>query len=1068
MVGERLNHELEARWQAAEAAADALGQAALGDPEGMAETVRRLRRRYGVTALALFGPSGDLRVWDGTHRGRVPEEVQRGLRRYWYGDLPLFGYLYVTASSMDQGTAMAAILLRTDLPGPMGADAGDFAAEFRKEVGESVRIVRAGSGGGEGGWDLTLGDRTLFSVVLEPPERSTRVAEILDRWRLIVGGLALGSWLLLAAGGLPRLAAGGVAASALLFLAAALPFQLIGPLAPLFDGGRFRLAGPIPLSLGRLAALTFAGVTLVAVLPRPRRRVPPVVAGVLAALSAPLLLAWLARGALPGALAGSEAFWVVYQGTAGILLTLLVGTLLVLAPARAERRPFGVAAVALGGALGVGSAAFVWMSGSLPIWWLALWGLPVALAAGSMGSRPGWQPSLASWVLAGLIALTAAIPAAWAHRVEARLDRASAYLERLAAPDDPALELALFHLGRSADSLSRSGERGVDLLYGAWRRSGLAELGEPAWLTLWSSAGIPEEELRVGVTERPVVASEVQEDPGPAPGLRILRYNRDDARYVLRVTLASGEILTAAAPPFADPLAGAPLSPLLAGGATREPPPLTLIPVEDGAADGPPGLHWARTRDGWQAERLLRYSNGVDYHAHYGVPLPGVWLATARATLLLLADMLLFLALRAGGRSFLRDALPKDLRWTGLMISFRARVTLALFGFFVLANAIFGTLAYRTIADASHRTAQVLADRVAEDAAGWYFEVGGRMQALARRVGVELLEYRGGELRDGSVEELVELGLYEGWVPMDVHRLLAGREDVRELHGDPARRLGVRHRLPALARRRRPRRPGAPAGRCHRHPVRGRGGVAGFRGDGRRGAVARPGTPGGARAHPADPGAPGGVGAGGWRATWGCASLRSRGRVRRGVPRVQPHGRASAARPPSARAHHPTDPGHHGGGRRGHGGPGPGGAGHPGEPPGRRLCSRATYRSVEPLPVERDARGGAGAWLQGFMAGDDEESDVELHCRGPASPCPGPPPGDRGDPGWCGGGARGRHRRAAHRAGAGLGGDGAAGGARGEEPAHADQAQRPAHPAGLGRPTARLRGHPGAQRRRRC
>ncbi len=142
--------------------------------------------------------------------------------------------------------------------------------------------------------------------------------------------------------------------------------------------------------------------------------------------------------------------------------------------------------------------------------------------------------------------------------------------------------------------------------------------------------------------------------------------------------------------------------------------------------------------------------------------------------------MLIFLAFRAGGRGFVRDALPKDLSWGRLMISFRARVTLALFGFFVLANAIFGTLAYRSIADASHRAAQVLADRVAEDAAGWYIEMGGRMQALSRRVGVELLEYRGGELREGSVEELVELGLYEGWVPMPVFRRLGGREDVRE------------------------------------------------------------------------------------------------------------------------------------------------------------------------------------------------------------------------------------------------------------------------------------------------
>jgi len=47
-------------------------------------------------------------------------------------------------------------------------------------------------------------------------------------------------------------------------------------------------------------------------------------------------------------------------------------------------------------------------------------------------------------------------------------------------------------------------------------------------------------------------------------------------------------------------------------------------------------------------------------------------------------------------------------------------------------------------------------------------------------VGAELLEYREGELQGGSVDELVELGLYEGWVPMEVYRLLGGRQDVRE------------------------------------------------------------------------------------------------------------------------------------------------------------------------------------------------------------------------------------------------------------------------------------------------
>ncbi|HKJ02232.1 MAG TPA: HAMP domain-containing protein, partial [Longimicrobiales bacterium] len=618
----------------------------------------------------------------------------------------------------------------------------------------------------------------LFTVMLDPPSPAARVAEILNRWRLVASGLALLAWLLLTLGAPPRLAAGATAATTLMFLAAVLPFQEIGALGPLFDPSRFALPGPWEASLGRFAAVLVAGVTVVAVFPRPPKRFAPAWAGVLAAVAFPLLLAWMRAGAAPEALAQGEALWILYQGTVFILLTVFTGTVMELTPTLWERRTLSFLAVGLAVGLGVGCAVWVWARGGVPSWWPVLWGFPVALAAASAGAWPGWQRPVASWILAGILAATAAIPTAWAHRFEARREVGAAYMARLAAPDDPDLERALFRLGQASDSLAQAGESGVDLLYGAWRVSGLSDLGAPAWLTLWSSAGIPEEELRVGVAERPVVAYEVQEDPGPTGGIRILRYDRDDARYVLRVSLAGGKILTAAAPPFVDPNARSPLSPLLAGGTTLEPHPITLIPVADPDPDLTT-LRWSRTAAGWQAELPLSFPN-ARYHAHYAVPLPGILLATARASLLLILNFAVFLLFRAAGRGFLREALPRRLRWEDWVISFRARVTLALFGFFVLANAIFGTLAYRTIAGASHRAALLLAERVVEDASGWYFEVSGRMQALARRVGVELLEYREGELRDGSLEELVELGLYDGWVPMPVDRLLEGREDVRD------------------------------------------------------------------------------------------------------------------------------------------------------------------------------------------------------------------------------------------------------------------------------------------------
>jgi len=111
--------------------------------------------------------------------------------------------------------------------------------------------------------------------------------------------------------------------------------------------------------------------------------------------------------------------------------------------------------------------------------------------------------------------------------------------------------------------------------------------------------------------------------------------------------------------------------------------------------------------------------------------------------------------------------------------SFRARVTLALFAFFFLSIAIFGTLAFQTLSGAAERTASALAIRLVDDGASGYLDVAGQMEILAQEVGADLLEYRNGELIDGSAEELVELGLYEGWVPLPIFRELEARTEVR-------------------------------------------------------------------------------------------------------------------------------------------------------------------------------------------------------------------------------------------------------------------------------------------------
>ena len=174
---------------------------------------------------------------------------------------------------------------------------------------------------------------------------------------------------------------------------------------------------------------------------------------------------------------------------------------------------------------------------------------------------------------------------------------------------------------------------------------------------------------------------------------------------------------------------------------------------------------------------LLSYPD-ANFHAHYRVERDAHVLQTARGTLLLALDLVVFLLLWALGRVLGQGGGPPWLQWRGLFASFRARVTLALFGFFVVSIAISGTLAYRTIAGAAERAAEVLAERIAQDAAGFYLEVQGEMDLLVRRVGADLLQFHEGALQKASVAELVEIGLYEGWIPYPEYRRLSSREAV--------------------------------------------------------------------------------------------------------------------------------------------------------------------------------------------------------------------------------------------------------------------------------------------------
>lgn len=736
-------------------------------------------KRSGMAAAAIYDLEGRLESWAGSHRGLVPESVKLGQAPHLYQGRPLFSYLYFTQPIAAGGTAMVAAVLSVNLPGHPEPEVASFASWFEDRTGERVRLLRADRPRERGVLEYVWQQRVLLNAAVVEPTRSDRLAAVRAFWAQFVGGLSLFAWLILAAGTAGRRRDKIAGSIALVVLATTLPFGLVPFLGELFSTGYFLLPGLGNVTLGRVAVVTAAAALLLAN-PTPNRRAVGLVATVgLVLVGYPAATALMQGGPSAQFLAGTIPLWLSYQATLALILALIavLAFRLGVSP-REESTPTLALAATIGlvAAVAFLAAARVWFSVSLPWWAVAFWSLPAATAALALSRLRGWKQALGAWGLAGLLGSSAALVTAWSGRVEARMVSAEEQLRHLETQEDPYLNFLLYRLVDIVEALDAADVEPVELLYESWVDSGLADHGGGVWLTLWSSGGIPGDELRIGtVGQRPAVADDFLFRAADGEGPFVERLNTWDANYLVQVPLRDGRILTAVVPLPRDLRGPSPFGPLFGrlGFAGRDP--LTLVPLLEGDLLPEPGLNWRRSATGWEARLALTYPDGI-FDAHYALELASRLVLVARATLLTLLDVLIVLALWALGQWALLGRRPFFQDWRAPWASFRARVTLSLIGFFVLSTAILGTLAVRTLSRATERTAAALAERVAADAASFYYDADRNMSLLADRVGADLLEYRAGELRGGSVDELVQLGLHEGWIPMEIHRRLESRE----------------------------------------------------------------------------------------------------------------------------------------------------------------------------------------------------------------------------------------------------------------------------------------------------
>ena len=735
------------------------------------DTLRLVLEASGATAAAMFGPDGQIRAWAGSHHGRVPPQALDGRSRY-LGGTPLFSYLYFAAEApVGQGTAVVASLVRSGLPRPLTTDLGDFAAQIEERTGDRLELRNPGTGGDAGEADGDEGDWRLVT-----PTAAELRADHKRFWDRVVVVLAALAWLLQSFGGSRHGRNPGPLLAGLLAAAALVPVEDFFSAPYLASPGAFALSDVLPVGLGRAGLLACAAVPLLVSL-APTWRAPfgawtaPAAVGV----GFPLVLLGFGRGASSELLGGPTGPWIVYQAVLTVILTLMAGVALNCrrrARARKVRLSLATAGAVAAAAAAVAVSAGV-RTGLEPSSWLAMfWAAPAALVAHGLAGRRRF--SYSRWVCATALAGTAVLPFAWSQRTEARKAIAEEEIARLGVVRDPGLDAVLDRFAAVTDSLDRAGADELAVLYHAWTESGLAGRRVPVFLTLWAPDGSAVQELKLGVEgERPAEAEALLPSPRDPVERRRLRPEEAGGHHLFAVPLASGRLATVTAPPRRTIASPSPSDPLLASvGAGDDSEFLTLVRRAGAAPPArPSAVEWRRNDEGWRAESVVAYPDGA-YSVFYVISIPNFGVMLARAVLLLLPAFGVVSALWLLSAGVPGSRLVPFLDWASLSLSFRFRVTVTLFGFFLLSAVLFWVLANNSLTGAAERTAAALAERVVGQIAEAYQEEGGSMESLARRVGADLLEYRGGELVGGSVDELFALGLYETWVDPDIHDAL--------------------------------------------------------------------------------------------------------------------------------------------------------------------------------------------------------------------------------------------------------------------------------------------------------
>ena len=703
-------------------------------------------------AVVLY-ESGRRVAWGG--RARVlPEPGDDGA--FGIASSPFYLAVHATAK---RGTRTAVAMTLVHAAPPADRLAATLAGATAQEAGLRGFAFTAGAdargeGGSAGPGRFTVGPpaQPLFAVTPIAPDRGAARLALLEHARLRVGAilvLALAVFVLAAwrAGQALGWRAGAVAVA--LGCTGVAPLNELSNLSRLFDSAVYftSLGGPLTANAGALL-LTSALVllALLAVVRRQRGPMPRIAAIVVVLLAAgvgPFLLRDLARGIQipPGGVdAGLWLIWEIPLFLAAVSVLLAGATAGGMALGRARGLPPIVAPVLAAAAALL--APVVWLApAGWPWWYTLVWVAAIAALTLSRHSRAGI-------LAAALVAAFGATTLVWANTARGRVILAERELARLEQPDAELTVLA-GRFGRQVAAEPPSPTR--QGLLQAYVASDLAAAGHPTALAVWSAdAADTLATLQTGAfqVDRGAVQALARDALASDTTVTTTLPGWPGIVVVLAVPMRDG-VLTAAVAPRTLLIPADPVARLT--GTAPEPgaePPYEIRltgtmrgePVEDAE-------EWRR--DGASVRGVVPVVTGGGLEpsrAYVDVELRPLGALVQRGALLVLLDVALVgllwaLTVVADGR-FTRWLRGRRHRWRR---SFRARLSLALFLFFVIPAVAFALWSYQQLLE-DGRQSRVLLVRETLRAASRPDTAQQWIAAESRRLDTPLLLYDAGVL----------------------------------------------------------------------------------------------------------------------------------------------------------------------------------------------------------------------------------------------------------------------------------------------------------------------------------